>query len=67
MPVQAFIAHFDERCSRQLGVLAPLLSQRTGSAQLFLAGGYGDRGAAVTEELLKVTGLTGTARRRALS
>jgi hypothetical protein len=54
MPIQAFIAHFDERCSRQLGVLAPLLSQRAGSAQLFLAGGYGDRGAAVTEELLKV-------------
>ena len=63
MPMQAFIAHFDERCSRQLAVLAPLLSQQAGNAQLFLAGGHGERGAAVTEELLQVIELTGMARR----
>jgi hypothetical protein len=52
------IAHLDERYSQQLAVLAPLLSQQAGSAQLFLAGGYGERGAAATEELLKVTCVT---------
>lgn len=49
----ALIAHLDERCSQQLAVLVPLLSDRAGAAQAFLTGGYGDRGEAVTEELLK--------------
>lgn len=52
---QALIAHLDERCCQQLAVLVPLLSERAGAAQAFLAGGYGDRGEAVTEDLLKAS------------